>query len=59
MVLYDPPGGWKYGFPRPYQPLKGESLKETLVRDGYPKDKAEDASKYTRFIGSKIELETL
>lgn len=35
-MLYDPPSGWKYGFPRPFSPLKGESLSDTLRRDGYP-----------------------
>lgn len=33
---YDPPGGWMYGFPKEYRPLPGESLRETLLRDGYP-----------------------
>ena len=36
MKVYDPPSGWKYGFPKPYQPKEGESLAETLLRDGYP-----------------------
>jgi hypothetical protein len=35
-LLYDPPSGWKYGFPKPYVPLEGESLNNTLLRDGYP-----------------------
>ncbi len=36
VLMYDPPGGWKFGFPRPYKPLPGETLKETLIRNGYP-----------------------
>jgi hypothetical protein len=36
MTMYDPPAGWRYGFPRPYKPLSGESLEDTLKRDGYP-----------------------
>lgn len=36
VTMYDPPSGWKYGFPREYKPLPGESLRETLLRDGYP-----------------------
>ena len=35
--MYDPPSGWKYGFPKPYKPLPNENLAETLYRDGYPK----------------------
>lgn len=35
-LMYDPPSGWRYGFPRPYKPLPGESLADTLRRDGYP-----------------------
>lgn len=38
--LYDPPSGWKYGFPKPYRPRisngKVEELRDTLIRDGYP-----------------------
>ncbi len=36
MRMYDPPAGWRYGFPKEYKPLPGETLEETLVRDGYP-----------------------
>lgn len=35
-MIYDPPSGWKYGFPKPYKPLEGEALSSTLRRDGYP-----------------------
>jgi hypothetical protein len=35
-LLYDPPSGWKYGFPKPYLPTEGETLEQTLLRDGYP-----------------------
>lgn len=35
-LIYDPPQGWLYGFPRPYRPLEGERLEDTLIRDGYP-----------------------
>lgn len=50
-LFYDPPSGWMYGFPRAYRPLAGESLAETLVRDGYPAKDAEFAAKHCRFIG--------
>lgn len=36
VQVYDPPGGWRYGFPKIYKPVKGESLAATLARDGYP-----------------------
>jgi len=50
-MFYDPPYGWKYGFPRRYQPLAGETLAQTLVRDGYPPEDAEWATNYIRFLG--------
>ena len=25
--IYDPPEGWRWGFPKPYRPLPGEDLK--------------------------------
>jgi hypothetical protein len=50
QTIYDPPGGWLYGFPRPYLPLPGESLAETLVRDGYPQKEIDwGGAKYVRF----------
>lgn len=48
-TLYDPPGGWRWGFPRPYDPLPGETLEQTLVRDGYPANAAADGAKHCRF----------
>jgi len=51
-MLYDPPEGWRYGFPRTYSPLEGESLEETLLRDGYPKKLIDEGmGRYVRFIG--------
>ena len=57
MLLYDPPAGWRYGFPRPYLPLEGESLEDTLLRDGYPQKEIDNSgAKYVRFIEYKEEL---
>lgn len=41
MKVYDPtPYGWKYGFPKEYNPSNPlEPLEYTLRRDGYPVDK--------------------
>lgn len=36
MRYYDPPSGWRYGFPKAYRPLPNETLADTLRRDGYP-----------------------
>ncbi len=36
MLMYDPPSGWLYGFPKPYNPLPNETVEQTLLRDGYP-----------------------
>lgn len=54
MLLYDPPSGWKYGFPKPYLPNPGETLEQTLLRDGYPQTELDrnGGAKYVRFIGS-------
>jgi hypothetical protein len=58
MTLYDPPSGWRYGFPKPYKPLEGESLKETLLRDGYPQKEIDRGGhKHCRFIGDYSELQ--
>lgn len=51
MTVYDPPSGWQFGFPKPYKPLPGETLADTLKRDGYPVGvlRMTDAAKYCRF----------
>ena len=55
-LMYDPPSGWKYGFPKPYLPLPNETLAETLLRDGYPKHELREITvdgkvKHVRFFG--------
>lgn len=56
-MMYDPPSGWKYGFPRPYKPLPGETLADTLRRDGYPEGELktilqpDGSCKYVGFFG--------
>lgn len=53
MTLYDPPSGWKYGFPKEYKPLPGETLTQTLIRDGYPKKEIDNGgARYCRFFES-------
>lgn len=57
-LLYDPPDGWRYGFPKPF--TIGDSVRESLIRDGYPKDKIDDTVlKHMRFIGPREELDKL
>jgi len=58
-ILYDPPAGWLYDFPREYKPLPDETLAETLVRDGYPQRDADFGAKHCRFIGTSDELAAL
>lgn len=49
-TMYDPPMGWKFGFPKVYDPLSDETLEETLQRDGYPEFLiARGMAKYCRF----------
>jgi hypothetical protein len=59
LLVYDPPDGWRYGFPKAYKPLPGESLRDTLKRDGYPEKLMDIAENHTRFIGSSEELNKL
>ncbi len=50
IMIYDPPAGWRYGFPRQYKPLPGEKLADTLRRDGYPEKEDPDfAANHCRF----------
>lgn len=59
-LRYDPPSGWMYGFPKPYKPKEGESLEETLLRDGYPQHEIDRHKPIRcRFIGPYEELKKL
>ena len=50
ITMYDPPSGWKYGFPRSYKPLPNETLEETLLRDHYPQREIDvGGAKHVRF----------
>lgn len=54
VLMYDPPGGWKYGFPRPFEPKPEETLTETLIRDGYPlAEIAAGGARHVRFYEVK------
>jgi hypothetical protein len=55
QIIYDPPSGWQYGFPKPYAPLPGESFHDTLLRDGYPKSMLELADRATRMWEEETE----
>jgi len=35
-VWIDPPSGWRYGFPKIYDPDCGKPVLEWLVNEGYP-----------------------
>lgn len=49
-TIYDPPAGWAHGFPKKYEPQPGESLEQTLVRDGYPQSAIDSGmAKWCRF----------
>jgi len=56
-VWIDPPSGWKYGFPKIYDPDCGLNVMEWLVKEGYPQKeigavwhKALDSSVWTSKI---------
>ena len=37
MTIIDPPGGWKYGFPKPIPEERKKDVQVWLVEQGYPK----------------------
>lgn len=52
-LIVDPPRGWAYGFPAPLE----EDYEEQLRKAGYPEKDIPLAMKYSRYIGTKEELE--
>lgn len=60
--FYDPPSGWRYGFPKEYKPLPDEKLVDTLRRDGYPEGEIQqwgEDGPPCRFWGSEQMTKTL
>lgn len=44
----DPPSGWRFGFPRIYDPLKYGTMEDFLIHHGYPEDGVDFALKHMR-----------
>lgn len=36
VMIVDPPSGWQYGFPRPYDIKDSETNEEWFLSKGYP-----------------------
>ena len=49
----DPPSGWKYGFPRPYNFETDGPLREFFIKNGYPEKDATFAANNCRFISKE------
>ena len=47
QTVFDPPSGWKYGFPK-VKPDDDVPVGEWLLAEGYPADMIPLALKYTR-----------
>lgn len=50
MLIIDPPSGWQYGFPRPYDKSSEETIEQWLVSEGYPQKLIDQGmAKYCRY----------
>jgi hypothetical protein len=45
-MIIDPPGGWKYGFPRPIPVEELKRVREWLVENGYPQKEMDSYGEY-------------
>ena len=52
MLLIDPPSGWKYGFPKPYDNPDNKPIGLWLIENGYPDKELNDDREphWVRFI---------
>ena len=41
MRWIDPESGWKYGFPKPFDPAPGQALDDWLLANGYPRSEVD------------------
>ena len=37
-IMVDPPNGWKYGFPKQFDPYRDGDIRKWLVANGYPQE---------------------
>jgi len=42
-IIIDPPGGYKYGFPKTYDSYRDGPIKQWLVENGYPQEEIDRA----------------
>lgn len=56
-MLIDPPGGWRYGFPKRYDNPNKLPIGEWLVKNGYPKEELNEGFEphWVRWITEKDE----
>lgn len=58
VLMFDPPSGWQYGFPKPI-PQKcldnDTEFKRYLVQNGYPDHMLDMAFKYSRYWEAESE----
>ena len=52
--MVDPPGGWKYGFPKEYTPKYRQSYADWLAEQGYPKHDIPLAVQHSRWWDADI-----
>jgi hypothetical protein len=55
QLMIDPPSGWKYGFPKPYDEKKDGHLKTFLKKNGYPTKDIDFALENCRMFYEEIE----
>ena len=47
-IMIDPPTGWRYGFPLPYDEAVDGPMRDFLLRHGYPEQDVDFALQYIR-----------
>ena len=55
VMMVDPPSGWKYGFPLPYDEKADGPLEEFFRSKGYPEKDIDFACQYVRCWDEEID----
>lgn len=55
LTWIDPPSGWKYGFPKPYDKDKHPNFRQWLLDEGYPEKDVDFGMQYIRTWTEKQE----
>ena len=57
--MIDPPSGWKFGFPKRFNPKPNQTTWDWLIQEGYPECYISLAKKRLRYWEAEVTVSTV